>query len=267
MQNIVDKVKELTGNDVDYPSKEFTSGFAPYPDPSILLEQEDQNKAGERPGKQSKQRLQAVDDLYANGKPYVGSGKLEGKKAIISGGDSGIGRAIAILFAIEGADSTIAYLPSEQQDAEDVQRYIATKAPGRTVNLVALDLRTEANNIQLVQNHVSKFGKIDILVPNAAQQLENHDITTLDSKQWSETFDINIHHVSAREVGMLGRARWTDSHLFCRPSTSGSPRLPSLTWLAALPSSPWPASTRSLGDLTCSITPRRRVPSSRSRVA
>ena len=57
MQNIVDKVKELTGNDVDYPSKEFTSGFAPYPDPSILLEQEDQNKAGERPGKQSKQRL------------------------------------------------------------------------------------------------------------------------------------------------------------------------------------------------------------------
>ena len=141
---------------------------------------------------------QAVDDLYANGKPYVGSGKLEGKKAIISGGDSGIGRAIAILFAIEGADSTIAYLPSEQQDAEDVQRYIATKAPGRTVNLVALDLRTEANNVQLVQNHVSKFGKVDILVPNAAQQLENHDITTLDSKQWSETFDINIHHVSVR---------------------------------------------------------------------
>lgn len=90
MQGIIDKVKEVTGQEHDYPAKPFTSGFTPYPDPSILAEQQDQNKPGERPGKQTKARLQAVDDLYANGKPYVGSGKLEGKKALITGGDSGV---------------------------------------------------------------------------------------------------------------------------------------------------------------------------------
>jgi len=195
MQGIIDKVKEVTGQEHDYPAKPFTSGFTPYPDPSILAEQQDQNKPGERPGKQTKARLQAVDDLYANGKPYVGSGKLEGKKALITGGDSGIGRAIAILFAIEGADSTIGYLPSEQEDAENVKAYVSQKTQGaRTLNLVALDLKTEANCKQIVDSHMKAFGRLDILVPNAAQQLENHDVTTLDSKQWEDTFQINIHH-------------------------------------------------------------------------
>lgn len=195
MQGITDAIKSLTGNEHAYPAKQFTSGFTPYPDPSMLLEQEDQNKAGERPGKQSKQRLTAIDDIYADGKPYVGSGKLAGKKAIISGGDSGIGRAIAILYALEGADSTIAYLPSEQQDAEDVKKYIEEKTGGqRTVHCVPGDLKSEANNITLIESHMARFGSLDILVPNAAQQLENHDITSLDSKQWEETFQINIHH-------------------------------------------------------------------------
>jgi len=179
----------------DYPAKQFTSGFTPYPDPSILLEQQEQNIAGQRPGKQRKQRLTAIDDIYANGKPYVGSGKLEGKKAIITGGDSGIGRSIAILFAIEGADSTIVYLPSEQEDAEDVKAYVNEKTGGkRTVNLIAMDLKTESACKQVVDEHLKTFGRLDILVPNAAQQLENHDITTLPTEQWEDTFKVNIHH-------------------------------------------------------------------------
>ena len=107
-----------------------------------------------------------------------------------------IGRSIAILFALEGADSTIGYLPSEQEDAENVKAYIAEKTKGaRTLNLVALDLKTEANCKQIIDEHMKVFGRLDVLVPNAAQQLENHDITTLDSKQWEETFQLNIHHV------------------------------------------------------------------------
>lgn len=192
MQGIVDTVKEATGMMPDYPDKRFLSGFAP-PDPTLLLEQAESNKAGERPGKQSNLRLNAVDDIYANGKPYVGANKLEGKKAIITGGDSGIGRSIAILFAIEGAESTICYLPSEQADAEYVVDYVLKKT-GRTINLFAGDLKSEANCINAIKAHMAKFGKLDILVNNAAQQLQNYDITTLSSQQWEETFQLNIHH-------------------------------------------------------------------------
>jgi hypothetical protein len=130
---------------------------------------------------------QAIDDIYANGKPYIGSGKLEGKKAIITGGDSGIGRATAILFAIEGADSTISYLPSEEQDAQDTKAYVEKKTNGaRTLHLIQADLKLEANAIKVIEAHMARWGRLDILVNNAAQQLENHDITTLDSKQWEE---------------------------------------------------------------------------------
>lgn len=129
----------------------------------------------------------AVDDVYANGKPYIGSGKLEGKKAIITGGDSGIGRSTAILFALEGADSTISYLPAEEEDAQDVKAYVEKKTNGlRTVHLVQADLKQEANAKKVIEAHLARFGKLDILVNNAAQQLENHDITTLSSEQWEE---------------------------------------------------------------------------------
>ena len=135
----------------------------------------------------------AIDDVYANGKPYVGSGKLTGKTALITGGDSGIGRAIAILFAIEGADSTVVYLPAEQQDAEDVRDYVTKKSPGRKINLFATDLKSEANCIAAVENHKQAFGGLDILVNNAAQQLEHASIADLPSQQWRDTFELNIH--------------------------------------------------------------------------
>ncbi|KAJ3826796.1 NAD(P)-binding protein [Lentinula raphanica] len=141
--------------------------------------------------------LKPVDDVYANGKPYKGSGKLEGKVAWISGGDSGIGRATAILFALEGADVTIVYKQGEEKDAEDTKNYIRQKTNNtRTVHLVEADLRGEANCVQAIQSHLSHFSnKLDILVNNAAQQLENADpeMTGLTASQWEDTFALNIH--------------------------------------------------------------------------
>ena len=100
----------------------------------------------------------------------------------------------AQLFAIEGADSTIMYLPAEQKDAEDVRDYVSKKTNGqRKINLCPGDLKSEQVCIDSVKNHMSTFGRLDVLVNNAAQQLENHDITTLDSKQWIDTFQINMH--------------------------------------------------------------------------
>lgn len=191
MQQIVDTVRKATGTLPAYPDERFVSGFAP-PDPSLLLEQQDANKPGERPGKQRNLRQTPIDDIYANGKPYVGSGKLEGKTAIITGGDSGIGRATAILFAMEGATSTITFLPAEQKDAEDVRDYIKQKT-GKETNLFPADLKAEAMCKAVVDNHIQKFKSVDILFNNAAQQLENHDLTTLDSKQWEDCFQLNIH--------------------------------------------------------------------------
>ncbi len=99
---------------------------------------------------------------------YKAAGKLEGKKAIITGGDSGIGRAIAILFAMEGADSLIAYLPEEEQDAQETKKEVEKR--GRKCYLVAADLKKKENCKKVVDTAVSEMGTINILVNNAAYQ-------------------------------------------------------------------------------------------------
>ena len=99
---------------------------------------------------------------------YKAAGKLEGKKAIITGGDSGIGRAIAILFAMEGADSLIAYLPDEEKDAQDTKKEVEKR--GRKCCLVATDLRKQENCKKVVDTAVSEMGTVNILVNNAAYQ-------------------------------------------------------------------------------------------------
>ena len=99
---------------------------------------------------------------------YRPAGKLKGKKAIITGGDSGIGRAIAILYAMEGADSIIAYLPDEQKDAEETKE--AVEKHGRKCYLFPTDLTKKENCAELVKKAVSEMGTINILVNNAAYQ-------------------------------------------------------------------------------------------------
>jgi NAD(P)-dependent dehydrogenase (short-subunit alcohol dehydrogenase family) len=108
---------------------------------------------------------------------YKAAGKLEGKKAIITGGDSGIGRAIAIMFAMEGASSLINYLPEEESDAQETKRRV--EECGQKCHTLALDLRTRENCRKIVDVSLEKMGGIDILVNNAAFQNMLTDISEL----------------------------------------------------------------------------------------
>jgi len=111
---------------------------------------------------------------------YEGSGRLEGRRALITGGDSGIGRAVAIAFAREGADVAISYLPEEEPDAQETVRLI--EAAGRRALAVPGDIRDEAHCVDLVEHVAREFAGLDILVNNAAYQMSQagglRDITT-----------------------------------------------------------------------------------------
>ncbi|GAA5987537.1 hypothetical protein JCM10908_001998 [Rhodotorula pacifica] len=193
MQAAADTIKAaVTGEKTSATGlKEYQRGYKPEP----KAEKEAQGGEGSRPpGKQSVMIDQPLDDILADGSLYKGTGKFEGKVWLITGGDSGIGRSAAILAAYEGANVAIVYLPQEQQDAENVRNYINEKTQGiRKTLLLPLDLKSEANCIKAVQDTVANFGRLDVLFNNAAQQLENHDLLTLDSKQWEDTFQLNMH--------------------------------------------------------------------------
>jgi NAD(P)-dependent dehydrogenase (short-subunit alcohol dehydrogenase family) len=120
---------------------------------------------------------------------YKGSGRLEGKVALITGADSGIGRAVAIAFAREGADVAISYL-DEHQDAEETQRWV--REAGRTALLLAGDITDRQHCRDLVQATVEKFGRIDVLVNNAAFQMTHESIDDISDDEWDKTFSTNI---------------------------------------------------------------------------
>lgn len=125
--------------------------------------------------------------IYDNGEP--GYGRLEGKVAIITGGDSGIGRAVAISYAKEGADVVIVYL-DEHEDArqteEDIKKY------GKEALLIATDISVEENCRKIIDQTLEKFHKIDILVNNAAVQYVQHNIEDISAEQLEYTFRVNI---------------------------------------------------------------------------
>lgn len=120
---------------------------------------------------------------------YKGSGKLEGKSAIITGGDSGIGRAVALAFAREGADVLISYL-DEHSDAEETVRIVEKE--GRRCIPVAGDIGVEAHCRQIVERAVQEFGRIDILVNNAAWQESIESIRDVTEEMLMHTFRVNI---------------------------------------------------------------------------
>jgi NAD(P)-dependent dehydrogenase (short-subunit alcohol dehydrogenase family) len=120
---------------------------------------------------------------------YRGAGKLTGKRAIITGGDSGIGRAVAIAFAREGADVLISYL-NEDDDARDVARYV--EEAGRKCVLVAGDLSDAAHCRAVVDRAVQEFGGIDILVNNAAYQMMRKGLDEISDEEWDYTFRLNV---------------------------------------------------------------------------
>ncbi|GGM13374.1 SDR family oxidoreductase [Nakamurella endophytica] len=121
---------------------------------------------------------------------YRGTGKLTGKAAIITGGDSGIGRAVAIAFAREGADVLISYL-SEDEDAQDTARYV--EQAGRKAVLVPGDLSKAEHCRAIVDRAVQEFGKVDILVNNAAYQMNHESLDEISDDEWEYTFATNIH--------------------------------------------------------------------------
>lgn len=123
---------------------------------------------------------------------YKGSGKLTGKVAIITGGDSGIGRAVAIAYAREGADLLIAYL-SEDDDARQVKELV--EAEGRKAVLVAGDISQPDHCRNVVDHAVEEFGRIDLLVNNAAHQATFKDIGDISDEEWQTTFAVNIHAI------------------------------------------------------------------------
>ena len=139
----------------------------------------------EVPGVQS-----AMDPVPDCGeKSYRGSGKLTGKKAIITGGDSGIGRAVAIAYAREGADVLIAYL-NEDDDAAEVAKLV--EETGRKCVLVPGDLSDPGHCRAVVDRAVSELGGIDILVSNAAYQMSHDSLDEITDEEWDYTFRLNI---------------------------------------------------------------------------
>jgi NAD(P)-dependent dehydrogenase (short-subunit alcohol dehydrogenase family) len=120
---------------------------------------------------------------------YTGQGRLEGRAAIVTGADSGIGRAVAIAFAREGADVLISYL-SEDEDAEETARHV-TDAGRRAVPMPG-DVRDAAHCRAIVQRAIDEFGHLEVLVNNAAFQMTRDSILDVPDDEWDRTFDTNI---------------------------------------------------------------------------
>ena len=121
---------------------------------------------------------------------YVGKGLLNGKVALVTGGDSGIGRAVAIAYAREGADIAIAYLPDEQPDAEDTRGWV--EKAGRRCLLLPGDLRDRDHCTALVERTVAELGALDILVNNAAAQTTNEGLASIDDDEMQGAFAANV---------------------------------------------------------------------------
>ncbi|KAK6910699.1 hypothetical protein I203_104731 [Kwoniella mangroviensis CBS 8507] len=184
--------------------EQYRPGFLP---PSIAKQAQDA-----LPGKQVPLNPPPLDDVLADGTKYKAAGKLEGKNAAITGGDSGIGRAVAILYALEGANVLIQYQPAEEEDAKNTKEYISKVAPKAKVELVAQDLRDEKGALELVDK-IKKWsgGELHVLVNNAATQNEVEHIEDLPSDQWRHVFDVNIHAIFYLTKNLIPIIPWGGS--------------------------------------------------------
>ena len=140
----------------------------------------------EHPGHEGEMRPQADHGEES----YRGSGRLEGRKALITGGDSGIGRAVAIAFAREGADVVVSHLPEEQEDGDETVRLV--REAGRTGVSLPGDLAEEDYCREIVERTVQELGGIDILVNNAAYQMAREGLADIATEELERTFRTNI---------------------------------------------------------------------------
>lgn len=152
-------------------------------EPANPLPAQHQAKPGAEAGLELRPRFEAPG--------YKGSGKLEGLAAIVTGGDSGIGRAVAVLFAREGADVAVVHLPDEQRDAEETRTHVERE--GRQCLLIAGDVKDSRFCDDAVAQAVRRFGRLDVLVNNAAFQLHADSLLDLTDERIDETFRTNIY--------------------------------------------------------------------------
>jgi len=125
---------------------------------------------------------------------YKGSGKLKEKIAVITGGDSGIGKAVAIAFAREGADIVLSYLNDmEDEDARDTAGYV--EKAGRSCLLIKGDITSEEHCRSIIDQTVRRFGRVDILVNNAAFHMSRKSLEDIPSDEWRHTFAVNVHSI------------------------------------------------------------------------
>lgn len=122
---------------------------------------------------------------------YKAAGKLTGKKALITGGDSGIGRSVTIMFAMEGADVAIVYLPEEQGDAVLTKQFVENY--GRKCLLLPLDLTVEENCKQIIERFMQEYGQLDVLVNNASVMYMQEDIGDITTEQFDRTMKTNVY--------------------------------------------------------------------------
>lgn len=120
---------------------------------------------------------------------YRGSGRLEGKVAVITGADSGIGKAVAIAYAREGADVVVSYL-NEHEDAEETRRWV--EEAGRRALLISGDLADPAHCREIIRKTIDEFGRLDVLVSNAAFQMDHPSLDEVSDEEWDRTLAVNI---------------------------------------------------------------------------
>ena len=158
-------------------------------------EQQEQTRRAGQPGREqqpypgSESALETPADHGETS--YRGHGRLLGRRALVTGGDSGIGRAVALAFAREGADVVIAHLPEEQQDADETVRLVTES--GRTGVSVPGDLRDEAYCDELVRRTVAELGGLDVLVNNAAYQMTQDGIGDISTEQFDRVLKTNLY--------------------------------------------------------------------------
>jgi NAD(P)-dependent dehydrogenase (short-subunit alcohol dehydrogenase family) len=162
---------------------------------SDQFSQQDPSRPSGQPGGQSQTHPGREADLGPTAdhgeQSYRGSGRLEGRRALITGGDSGIGRAVALAFAREGADVVLSYLPEEQEDADATAALV--RDAGRKAVLAPGDIRDEEHCTGLVQRTVDELGGIDLLVSNAAYQMTQSGIADITTEQFDRVMRTNVY--------------------------------------------------------------------------
>jgi len=187
------------------------SQFAPGHQAPISHQDDIPGKQHKMPGQDPVNDQLPTDD--GGYQPYLAAGKLRGKKALITGGDSGIGRAVAILYAMEGATSTIVYTPEEEKDAQETKRLVEEK--GGQLHLLTADLQSSQACKNVVEKAKAAMGNINILVLNHGTQVMRETIADLSEEQWIDTFNTNIHPFFYLSKYVLPQMKRGDTIITC----------------------------------------------------